>query len=458
MEVETGHKTGKMYTFMKISHWRWICLGIFFIGFSFGQQGPGFSAYKEGETYRKANDCNQAIAKYNEAISLEPTNFRYYVRKGQCLIQLKRYDEAIQAFEQAVNYNKNFSQGYIMIAKLALQQKDYAKAIQYLEKAYQNEGDANKKIVYKSYVVKLLIRENRASDALNSLQQLKQDIPEAAQDPRVLSAEGDIYGAMQRWDQAIQSYQLALNRVASLPKEQKARYYFQLGRAYYESGDTKKADEIWANVQGTRYEKAVKALKLRSGPKYNIAVAQGYYKAKAFDEALEQINQAIPKAKEPSDIVLVYQFQGMVYYQKGQLQQAITAFAKAAQTETDPSKKTKLYNLMIKLQFANGDYNGALETANKILQAQPNNHAILFSKAQAEYQLGNYSAAVASLERAIANAPQNRTLLASYNFLLGMAAKKAGDVNRADKAFKEANVPPFKYAAMEELKKLRQRQ
>ncbi len=424
---------------------------------TFAQGGPGVPSFKKGEQYRKAGDCATAIRYYDEAINLEPIQFVYYVRKGQCLVKLKRYAEAKQAFLKAVEQNKSFTGGYAMLAKLAFKEKNFAEAIKYLNLAYENEGDRTKKLKYKLYVVKLLAKENRANEALNELAKLKQDIPQAANDPRVTTAEGDIYSAMGRWDQAISVYQSALDKLKASVSDRNrlAPYYYKLGLAYYKSGNTQMADQVWANLKGTRYERKAIMVKKMEGAGYFLAVAMGYYKASAYDNALEYAQKGVEKAANPNEKAKAYKLTGFIYAKKGEASQAISYLAKAAQEEKDARKRNGLYRTMIKMQFNNGDYSGALATANKILQANPNNHSILFLKGQAEYQLGQYAAAVATLEKAISSAPQDKRVRSVYNFLLALAAKKSGDVNKAMKALKNASFGALRFAVREEMKKLR---
>ncbi len=440
---------------------KWIKLLFFLvliIPVAYPQAGPGVPSYKKGMNYMKTGDCASAVRYFDEAIQLEPINFVYYVRKAQCLMKLKKYDEAKQAFLKAAEVNKNFAAGYVMAAKIAFKQKRMSEAIKYFNMAYEVEGDLSKKLKYKIFVVKLLAKDGRANEALSELEKLKSDIPKAANDPRVLVAEGDIYAAMNRWDQAIAGYQRAVDRMKTTGDKQKlAPYYFKLGLAYYKSGNEQMANQVWANLAGTKYAKRVAQIKQMGGAKYFLAVAIGYFKASAYDNALEYAQQAISKAK-PNEKVFAYKLTAFIYAKKGETQQAISYFAKAAQEEKDPRKRTSIYSTMIKMQFNNGDYSGALATANKILQANPNNHKILFLKGQAEYQLGQYSAAVSTLEKAIAAAGNNRKITSVYNFLLALAAKKAGDVNKALKALKAANFGSLRAAVREEMKKLKQGQ
>ena len=68
-------------------------------------------------------------------------------------------------------------------------------------------------------------------------------------------------------------------------------------------------------------------------------------------------------------------------------------------------------------------------------------------KGQAEYKLGQYSAAVQTCEKLLTIVSTDPVKKAPYNFLLGLSAAKMGDKTKATKAFKEAQQGSFKSAA-----------
>ena len=47
-------------------------------------QGPGKRAYLAAENLRKQNKCRDALTQYDEAIKMEPNNYKYYFQRGKC--------------------------------------------------------------------------------------------------------------------------------------------------------------------------------------------------------------------------------------------------------------------------------------------------------------------------------------------------------------------------------------
>ena len=71
-------------------------------------------------------------------------------------------------------------------------------------------------------------------------------------------------------------------------------------------------------------------------------------------------------------------------------------------------------------------------------------------KAKAEYNSGRYNDAIRTLEELL-TAGVDTKAKAKYSFMLGMAAKKAGDYSKARDSFKNSMYGPYKPAAKIEL-------
>lgn len=416
-------------------------------------QGPGVGAYKKGVACYKQKDLQCALDNFNQAIQLEGTNYVYYARKGIVLMKMKKLDEAATAFRGALQQNPQWTSAYVQLAKIALGKKDYNGAIQELNQAFNVEQDKAKKLQYKLLVVKLLTKQNRPQEAMTQLQQAKSVAPG---DMRVLKAEGEILLELKQYAQAKQAFQAAVSKAEAggLSGGQLVKYKVGLAIATYKSGDKENGTKIAENgikPYSSRYYKYTMAkMKGSEAAKY-LALSQAYLKVKAYDEAIQNIQKAVEAGDKPE---LSYKMLGMAYYQTGRLQQAAQNFERAVEAEQDVKKKAKLYRLMVKLHASNRNYSAAVATADKYLTAAgANNKSILLSKAQAQYQLGDYNGAISTTEKALA-LEQSESLKAQYYFLIGLAAKKAGNVNKAKEAFDKAMVRPFSYAAKQEAQSL----
>ncbi|GIV24091.1 MAG: hypothetical protein KatS3mg025_1750 [Bacteroidia bacterium] len=411
----------------------------------------GRAAFQEGEQYRKNKQYELAIQKYDEAIRLEPTKAIYYVRKGDALVASKKANEAISVYQKALELNPGLSAVYIRLYRIYVQQKNYPAAIDVLNQAYAKEQDVNKRLLYKTQVIRLLTAQGRAQEALAELGALKSQVPQAADDPRVLYVEGDVQLALNNYQAAIAAFQRAYDKTRDLPIAQNAKYTYGLALAYYKAGNTAEYERLAKQLENHPYGRRLKAAVARSGAVYNLRIAQAYYKIGALDEAMEYVNEA---AKTKDRLNQVYQMQGLILYKKGRVAEAAQSLLQAAANEPDEKKRALLYSRTIKLQFNAGDYAGVVNTADRILEKNPTDATALLLKAQSLYLLGRYGEAISTVERLIPTLGTDAARLSQAYFLMGLAARKAGQIDKAREAFGKVAHPGFKVAAKVELDKL----
>lgn len=420
-------------------------------------QGAGSKLAKEANERARAGDHAGAVAKYNDAIKVEPSNYKYFYKKAMSEIKLKDLANAKISLENCSRLNTTFSGSHVALAKIYTQEQDYNKAIASFNKGYDVEGDQSKKITIKLAVVKLYLKKlSKPDDAMRELQQIEGI---AGSDPRVTYQKAEILGAKGQWQQALDLYKATYAKLKSVSMEGTRDGWMSLvGEcvAYCKMNNNAVYTEK-LNYLKTSNEKYAKAAERgcrgsAGAVGKELKLAKSYYSAGAYDEALSWVNKSL----EGNKSAVGYQLAAMIYARTGQFQQAAQHYSKAAELETDAAKKTKIYAAMIKIQYSAKDYNGALNSANALLAANPKDYKILLLKAQTELKLGQNAAAIKSAEAAAANSPSpDPARTAIYNFTIGLAAKKSGDLTKAKDAFKKAEASPkFKYAAQEEAKSM----
>ncbi len=411
----------------------------------------GQAAFREGEQYRKNKQYDLALQKYEEAIRLEPTKAIYYVRKGEVLSATKRPNEAIQAYQKALELNPGLTPVYLRIARIYRDQKNYPAAIDVLNQAYAREQDVSKKMLYKLQVVRFLNLQGRSQEALSEIAALKSQIPQVADDPRVLYAEGETHLALNNPQAAIPPLQRAYDKTRDLPIAQNARYTYGLALAHYKAGNTAEYERYAKQIENHPYGRRLKAAVARSGAAYNIRIAQAYYRIGALDEAMEYVNEA---AKTKDRLNVVYQMQGLILYKKGRVAEAAQSLLQAAANEPDEKKRAMLYSRTLRLQYNGGDYAGVVSTADRILEKNSNDASTLLLKAQALYLLGRYGEVISIAERLVNLLGTDAAKVSQTYFLMGLAAKKSGQIEKAREAFGKVVHPAFKVAAKVESDKL----
>ncbi len=411
----------------------------------------GTAAFREGEAFRKNKQYELALQKYEEAIRIEPTKYQYYVRKGDVLIQLKRPNEATDAYKKALELNPGAEIVYARLARLYSTQKNYPAAIDILNQAYNRIQDVNKRLKYKLLAIRYMNLQGQSSQALSELSSLKATIPQAANDPNVLYTEGETQLALGNTSAAIAAFQAAYDRTRDLPIAQSAKFTYGLALAHYRAGNTQQYDQYAKQIENTPYGRRLKAAVARSGAGYSLRLAQAYLKVGALDEAMEYVREA---EKTKDRLNLVYRMQGTILYKKGRIAEAAQSLLQAAANENDDKARLKIYSLALKMQYTSSDYPGAIATADKILEKNPNDIPTLQYKAQALYLAGRYGEAISTLERLIPLLGTDAMKTSQAYFLMGLAARKSGNIEKAKDALGKVTFPTFKAAARVELDKL----
>lgn len=415
-------------------------------------QGPGKRAYLAAENLRKQNKCRDAVNQYDEAIKLEPNNYKYYFQRGKCEYKLGELEMAKESFKMTVDYKQNFTPAYSLLAKLYKNEKDYGNAIYYYEEAARYENNSGRKVQYKLLLVNLLLKENRIYDAKRHVEEAKGIDPN---NPNILFYNGEIASMEEDWESARRAYERALasERLKSAPPSDKAKYFYGLGLALSKLGDASGAKKAWSKANFGPYKKLISQQMMKTNHVYFYQVAVSYYLNGEYEESEDYIAQALEIQRDFSSAFVL---KGKIETKRGNIGRALDHYQQAITNEKNPANRAKMYQMMANLQLNNQDYNGALRSlsqAMKIDGASASRSSVLYLKAKSEYGIGRYGDAVQTLE-SLLRAGVDTKSKAKYNFLLGMAAKRSGDDARASEAFKGAMYGPFKPAAKVELDKL----
>jgi len=102
---------------------------------------PYNALIQEGVALRSSSDFENALAKFNEAINLDPSNTKGYLQRGITYNAMGRSDEAITDFNFAVNYDPNMAEAYNARGVAFVQKDQYAQALKDFAKAMELKPD-----------------------------------------------------------------------------------------------------------------------------------------------------------------------------------------------------------------------------------------------------------------------------------------------------------------------------
>ena len=426
-----------------------------FIGIMFSvslilAQGPGKASYLQAENLRKQNKCEDAITKYNDALRLEPTNYKYYFQMGKCQYKLKDFESAKASFQATVEYKRTFTPAYSLLAKISKNENDFGQAIYNYEQAAKYETSKGKKVQFTLLLVNLLIKEDRIREAARHIEEAKALDPT---NPNILFYSGELASRDERWEEARDNYEKALasERLKNANPSEKAKYYYFLGVALSNLGDAAGAKRAWSKANFGPYKQLISEQMRQNNHVYYYKIAVSYYLNGEYDQSEEFLAKTLELQNNFSSAFVL---KGKIEGKKGNMAGALAQYQQAINNEQSKARKSMMYGIMAKMQLSDNDPNGALDNIAKAIQLNPQgSDRYLHLKARAEYQTGRYHEAIESLERLIAAGVDTKAK-AKYNFMLGMAAKKTADFDKARSSFNNAMYGPYKPAATVELKKI----
>lgn len=412
------------------------------------QPGPGYTSYRQGMMLAKSNKCNDAIVKFQEALKLEPENYKYQFQLGKCYYKLRNYEQAINAFEYTTQLNPNYTAAYSLTAKLYSSNQDWDNAILNYEQAFQYESNTQRRVQYKLLIISMLKKADRTSEMARHIEDAKSVAPDNPEilylDAKIKNEDGDYQGAKE-------DLLVAVEKMGEAPPAKSAKYYYELGYAYNKLNDYDNAQDAWQKANFGPYKKLIARERSLNSPKYYYSMAISYYYSSQYEEARAQIQKALELQKDFSP---GYTLMAKMARKQGKYGDAVNHLEKAIGMEANDSKKLKLQMMATQWQMDAGDFSGALSNANELLSKSPSNSRIGYMKALAQYKLGQYSASISTIDGLLNSGSLDNKTKAQLSFILGMAAKESSDAERAKEAFKNAMYGPFKPAAKNELDKL----
>ncbi len=421
-----------------------------FIGFGVVvAQTPDSPAFTEAEALAKANNCEEAIVKYQVAIAEQASNPKYYLSKANCQFKLKMSGDALTTLDQALRVKSDYQPAFQLKAKIYESEKNYDMAIQALLAQIPIEKVPGKKTRLYSSIVRLYLIQGEIVSAEKYLAEARTINPN---DLEVLYGEGEILRAQKDYIQAMGFYEKAVLNLGKTSPADAAKFYFGLGDSYMKSGEREKAIAAWQKARFGPYKKVVEAELMKTNPDFYLKLGISYFQAGEYDEANNQLSKAI---EIQPDYAQAYRYLGLISDKRDLTSEAEQYYQKAMQYEMNPDKKLEIEISFLNMLMDNEMYQKALTLVGNIMIEKPNNTKVMLQKAQAEYNVGRFSLAIKTIKKALTDPALVEPAKASpYNFVLGMSLKSIGDSDGALEAFRKVTSGSCKSAAQYEMELL----
>jgi stress-induced-phosphoprotein 1 len=169
------------------------------------RQKKALTAKERGNELYKAKKFDQALAAYDEAISLDDTNMTYLNNKAAVYFTLKQYNECIDCCEKAVKVGKENRAPF----------EERAKALTRCAKAWQKKNDLGKAIEYcQAAQLESFDKETQRFLKTLELEKKKADTAAYLDDDKAeeAKARGNEFFRAKKWVEAVKEYEEAVKR------------------------------------------------------------------------------------------------------------------------------------------------------------------------------------------------------------------------------------------------------
>lgn len=372
------------------------------------------SAYNDlGTVYNRLGQYDKAIENFEKALELNPEYSEAVENIGVVYFALKEYDKALGYFEKSLTMNPKNHKAYNNIGSVYLAKGNYPKAKELIEKAqelspdyadaynnlgsvYIHLGDFDKAIDQFMALLKIkpdhlegLVNLASASIGKGSFDQALEFLEKARQInpdmPKIFSCFGTIYVRMGKYPEAIEQFQKALTFEIS------AETHYNLGIAYYQTGQTDQAIKS--------YEEALKLDPANPACHVNLGIA--YLNQQKFDQAIAEYQKALQLDPDNAEAFINL---GVVYYHQGKFDLAREIYQKA--DEIAPNHLQVHVNLGM-TYHALGFMDKAEEEYKKGLELSPTCLEALVNLAILYFNTNKYDQALTYYQSAITHHPTN---------------------------------------------------
>ena len=372
-----------------------------------------------GEVARRNEDFAAALPNFKRAVELDRKFPDAQLALGDCLTQLKRYDEAVSALNPGLNWGAKWRPrflvqlGFVELARDSL--RDAGIYFTQAREAAPDDPITNRALgdfYLKRGIGALAIPEYEKAVALDST------------DIDLRFALGRALAFDQRYTEAIDQYKWVAERNADFPGAQLA-----LGDIYYRAGQAQPAYYAEARPHLEKYTQL-----MPNDPKGWSLLGRDLFFLRARDEALTALQKAMDLGDKSKDMYTVL---FRVKVDKKDWQGALDAIKNGEPTGTDLMKLAQVHAFLGNQAAADSVYRAIIDRDSTSSDAR----FALLEMAKTQYRLKDYPNAISTLQRRIA---LDGTSDEAY-YYLGLSHKELKHLPEAITALRQAaNLAPTK--------------
>lgn len=334
--------------------------------------------YKRGDTLLELKRYDDALASYNRAVELKPEYAEAWKGKGSTLLALKRYEEARNAYDKAIQIQPAYSEAWIGRGNALDSLQQYKEAINSFDRAIEFQSDSLEAWNNKGNVQ---IKLQQYSDAIASFDKAIQLQPKYAP---TWNNRGWALHNLRQYEEAVKSYDKAVEYQPDFP------------HAWYQRGN--------ALINLKKYEEAVESYDKTVQFQPNFSKAwysrgSALINLRQYEQASASFDQAVKFNPDDSE---AWYNRGWSLHQLQRYQEAVASYSKAIRLRRNfYQAQYNLGNAFYNLKR----YQDAFVSYSRVVEIQPNHYEAWFSRGNALVNLKRYQDAIESYDKALQYKP-----------------------------------------------------
>lgn len=414
-----------------------------FLGLStsvLAQEDKSLDHFVKAENLLKSRQLTKAIDEYALAIKYDSTQEKYYLRKAKCQVDIKQFNNAIDTFLEGLNH---FPENGIMnfqIANLYLR-KDYLdEAVYYFDQAFKYTEVTKYRVVAKNQIIMILFKQEKYDDVRKHINDV---LAIAHNNYLALYYSAKLNNMNGAYHKAVDDIHDALKYVTSNNKNHLARFYYELGYAYYNLEEYDKLDAVLEKANYGSYRKLV----VKLTPEYKYWIALCYYEIYDFEKSTDLLYTAL---KQDQSNLKVHELQIRIAEVTSDKTEQIQKAYHMIDNLENEQMKVQTYQDVAAWQLGSEHYEDAIKSCDATLELDEYNYIVKYTKAVALFKLNKFDEAIDVLKELVDYNGLDVKTKSKYHFTLGIAAMKEKEYDLAINSFKSAKLDKtYKVAADE---------
>ncbi len=337
------------------------------------------------------NQLDEALKQYNELAAADPDNAETLVHIGEIQRRQEKYEEALATIRKALklepdNLDAGYNEGLLLdvLGRFDDAAQAYGKMVDLASHANgaYTADEKNNRSIFLERLGSVYSEQNKIDQAEATFQKMIDMGGDAA--VRGYQYQVDTYRDAKQFDKAVE---VARKAVAANPKDRDLKLMLAM-----ELGDLGKIDEGLAMAKGmldnTAEDRAVW-----------LEMSQIYIRAHRWKEAEDAINKAEPLTTKKEDRTYLYFLRGELAERQKHYEPAEQFFRQAL--VEDPSNAMTLNYLGYMLADKGIRLREALDMIRKAVEQEPMNGAYLDSLGWVYFKMGDYELAEENLRQAV---------------------------------------------------------